>query len=187
MNRRPQIRRLRHMLQNPDSAVRKQAITMLTTIRNPNALWTLRYVAQNDTDAEVRTLAQQAVKQRVQRLQAMMGTQGSSAQEVHWDCVFCGTRDIQGAACQNCGAPRPTEADEKAAASADNNVSAPNPFIAGPGGVPPIMGMRGRWGWGARRRANGAGFIFMLMVLLMCLLMFTLLYASNGRHFLDGF
>ncbi len=85
MNRRPLIRRLRHMLQNPDPAVRKQAVTMLTTIRNPNALWTLRYVAQNDTDAEVRTLAQQAVNQRVQRLQAMMGTQGSNVQEVHWE------------------------------------------------------------------------------------------------------
>src|SRR5258708_25258271 len=138
MNRHPLLRRLRNMLQNPNTTVRKQAVTMLTTIRNPNALWTLRYVAQNDADPEVRAIAQQGVNQRVQRLQAMMDGQGASAQEIHWDCVFCGTRDIQGAACPNCGAPRPTEADEKAAAADSNsNAPVPNPFVGGPGGVPP--------------------------------------------------
>src|SRR5450432_1187005 len=183
--RRPMMRRLRNMLQNPDPAVRKQAVMQLTTIRNPNALWVLRFVSQNDTDADVRTLAQQGINQRVKGLQSLTTGPGATAQETHWDCVFCGTRDLQGAACPNCGAPRPTEADEKAAVAAvDTNTPAPDPFMAGPGGVPPMM--RGGWGgggWGRRRRANGSAFIFLLVVLFMFALMFAVLYGAVEHRF----
>ena len=67
--RRPMMRRMRNMLQNPDPEVRKQAVNMLANIRNPRTLWILRWVAQNDTDAQVRTLAQQAADQRMQQRQ----------------------------------------------------------------------------------------------------------------------
>jgi hypothetical protein len=104
-------------LQNPDPNQRKQAVNTLGAIRHPRAREALRFVYRNDPDPGVR----EAALQYLPGIRAKLGlppiapnpsTPVTSRSPI-WDCVYCGTRDISGAACPNCGAPRPTSADEK--------------------------------------------------------------------------
>src|SRR5579859_7555366 len=127
-------------LQNPDPAQRTQAINTLGTIRHPRARQALRYVYFHDPDPAVRN----AALQYLPGLRAKVGQgsggvpanarQPTNQRQTVWDCVFCGTRDVTGAACPNCGAPRPTAADEKAATEANALPdAAPLPGSVNPG------------------------------------------------------
>ncbi|MCQ3932560.1 MAG: hypothetical protein DPW16_19090 [Chloroflexi bacterium] len=101
------IQQLREMGFSPDPNVRKQAIVTLDGLRNPRALLALRNIAENDPDPEVRALAQQSLARKVQNI----GAPGQAPTKVIWDCDACGTRDIEGAACPNCGSSRPDKQD----------------------------------------------------------------------------
>ncbi|MBI5931517.1 MAG: HEAT repeat domain-containing protein [Chloroflexi bacterium] len=100
------IQQLREMGFSPDPNVRKQAVVTLDGLRNPRAILALRHISENDPDPEVRALAQQSLARKVQNI-------GTPAQNVKtiWDCDACGTRDIEGAACPNCGSSRPRNED----------------------------------------------------------------------------
>ncbi len=196
---------LLNQLQNADPAQRRQAVMALGTIRHPRARQALRYVYYNDPDGSVRDAALQYLPGIRNKLglppvgnypNVNGGPAHSTApnpRQVFWDCVYCGTRDITGAACPNCAAPRPTEADEKAAAAANTPVNTPldQLFQAGPpqrgqawnnqqnaGDYHPIMSSRGA----QRRRqqrdanaiaANAAAFLFLLMLAALFILWLT--------------
>lgn len=129
-------------LQNPDAAQRKQAVAALGLIRHPKARQALRFVYFHDPDESVR----EAALQYLPGIRAKIGlpavsTNGPSTGPRHviWDCVFCGTRDITGPACPNCGASRPTAADEKAAT--DSSAPLETLFQSAPNG-PVNIGIR---------------------------------------------
>ncbi len=51
----------------------------------------------------------QARTWRPTQTSASAGPQAVPASQRLWECEFCGSKDVKGAACPNCGAPRPTE------------------------------------------------------------------------------
>ncbi len=97
------IQQLREMGFSPDPNVRKQAVATLDGLKNPKAILALRHMAQQDPDAEVRALAQQSLARKVQNI----GAPSQTPAKTIWDCDACGTRDIEAAACPNCGSSRP--------------------------------------------------------------------------------
>ena len=120
------IQSMFNQLQSPDPNQRKQAVNTLGAIRHPRAKEALRYVYRNDPDRAIRAqLGLPPVPARA--------ASASAPDKVVWDCVYCGTCDITGVACPNCGASRPTSADEnKKAAQTPDALAAlfPNPLAA---------------------------------------------------------
>ncbi len=110
--RRQQQRPVLRMLQNPDPAVRIKAVTILGGRRRPRAAWLLQRVYKNDPNPQVRDLAKQYLSQWAQNLLNQMGSMPAEPHQKLWECEFCGTKDVKGAACPNCGAPRPDDDDD---------------------------------------------------------------------------
>ena len=130
-----------NQLQSPDSSQRKQAVNTLGAIRHPRAKEALRYVYRNDPDGAVR----EAALQYLPGIRAQLGlppvpartASASAPDKVVWDCAYCGTRDIAGAACPNCGSSRLTSADENKKAAQTPAALATlfqNPLPGGPNG-----------------------------------------------------
>ncbi len=106
------------MLQNPDPAVRMKAVNILGGRRRPRAAWLLRQVFQNDPNPQVRAQANQYLAQwgramlnQLKQMNQAAQAPGTAQAQNLWECEFCGTKDVQGGACPNCGAPRPDEDD----------------------------------------------------------------------------
>ena len=105
------------MLQNPDPAVRIRAVHILGGRRRPRAAWLLQRTFRTDPNPQVRGAAQQYLNQWAQALLDQLnavrsGGQATAAQDKLWECEFCGTKDVKGATCPNCGAPRPDDDDD---------------------------------------------------------------------------
>lgn len=193
-------------LQNPDPEQRIQAIAALGPLRHPKARQALRFVYLHDPDQRVRNAALQYLPGMRAKLElppvgpsSVTVAPAAGPRQVVWDCVYCGTRDITGSACPNCGAPRPTAADETAAA--DNNAPLETLFQVAPNG-PVNAGIRRAvqqvpqpgGGWQqqqqravrqARRAANQAYTLLFLVVLF--LLVFAALWLARAGFFIHLF
>ncbi|HLY26770.1 MAG TPA: HEAT repeat domain-containing protein [Aggregatilineales bacterium] len=101
------------MLQSPDPAVRMRAVNILGGRRRPRAAWLLQRVYRNDPNPQIREQARQYLTQWAQNMlnQLNSAPQPAGIGQKSWECDFCGTKDVKGGACPNCGAPRPDEDD----------------------------------------------------------------------------
>jgi len=102
------------MLQNPNPEVRMRAVNILGGRRRPRAAWLLQQVYNNDPNPQVREQARQYLTQWAHGLlnQLNAAPQAVPAHQKLWECEFCGTKDVKGGACPNCGAPRPDDDDD---------------------------------------------------------------------------
>ncbi len=102
------------MLQSPNPAERMRVVNILGGRRRPRAAWLLQQVYRNDPNPQVRDLAKQYLTQWAQGLlnQLNANPQPTITQDKLWECEFCGTKDVKGSTCPNCGAPRPDSEDD---------------------------------------------------------------------------
>jgi hypothetical protein len=102
------------MLQSPNPNQRMRAVQILGGRRRPRAAWLLNQVAQHDPNPQIRAQAQQYVNEWGKPLldQFRANNHKPDPSQRLWECEFCGTKDVKGGMCPNCGAPRPDAADE---------------------------------------------------------------------------
>ncbi|HVO43807.1 MAG TPA: HEAT repeat domain-containing protein [Aggregatilineales bacterium] len=102
------------MLQDHDPHVRMRAVTILGGRHRPRAAWLLQRVYRNDPNPQVRKLAKRYLEHWAQAMLNGLTVvpEDAASNEKLWECEFCGTKDVKGGACPNCGAPRPDDEDE---------------------------------------------------------------------------